>query len=532
MRYQTKLLIAFGGLLALALSAASLSYWGADRSRYHLERSRLAHEELEGYLRLSAHTYELFKELGDGRLVGDPEAGTGHAGLARRLEADLARLRDLIASEVAFVDAAETEVEKRELAHLALIERRIAEVLREVAEVGSLRVTDRAGEGRARLSGLLERSLDAELDALIAAAIEEEAREVARTDAAAARLLDRLELALQVHGAAAILFTLGCVALLVRGLRRPLTRLLAGTEALAAGDLGHRIEVSGRDEFARLGHSFNRMAEDLGSHRSQLENAQSRLEQAVAARTEELREANTALAHADRARRRFFADISHELRTPLTIVKGEGEITLRGADKPVEEYKRALGRVVEQADHTARLVDDLLFIARQDAGETRMSLQAVALGDLVARVCEDARVLAAERRVAIVRRVAVADAVVSGDPGRLRQLFLILIDNAVRYSRPHGTVSVDLGRSPKGVAVRVADDGIGIPPDELERVFERFYRGDRAAGHHLEGSGLGLPVAKAIVEAHHGEIAVASGPEAGTVVTVTLPAARRLGAVA
>ena len=274
------------------------------------------------------------------------------------------------------------------------------------------------------------------------------------------------------------------------------------------------------------------MANELETKKRDLEAAKADLERAVAARTAELQEANAALEKADQVRRRFFADISHELRTPLTIIRGEAEISLRGHDKAVEDYKGTLQRVLEQAEHTARLVDDLLFVARQNAGETRMSRQAVALPEIVESVCGDNEVLAAKRGVTVTLRQDVTEAVVSGDPGRLRQLFLILVDNAIRYSEPRGEVDIYMGPAPKGVVVRVSDGGIGIAPDELERIFERFYRGDNAGEHNAEGTGLGLPVAKAIADAHDGELIIESQLGEGTTASVVLPTVRKLRAVA
>ena len=163
--------------------------------------------------------------------------------------------------------------------------------------------------------------------------------------------------------------------LLLRGLRAPLAELLRGTAKLAEGDLSYRIAISGHDEFADLGRSFNRMAEDLQAHQKALEDAHANLESVVAERTEELSRRTRSLRKIDETRRGFFADISHELRTPLTIIRGEGEISLRGANKRVADYKRSIDRIVEQAKHLSLLVNDLLFIARQGAGAARLNLQ-------------------------------------------------------------------------------------------------------------------------------------------------------------
>ncbi len=530
--YRTKLLLAFVALLGLSLAGAAASFWGAQQSRYHLERSRLAHEVLEGHLRLSSETYKLFKQFADMMLIGDAVGGVDEAAARERLRAEISRLRDLIATEVAFVEDDERESEKDELDRLARIERQIDQVLAGFAAVRTLIADGRPAEAWAMLSGILEHSIDTAFNDLIDAAIASESAEVEETNAAADALTRSLSRFAEAKAAAAVVLTLAALFLLRRRLQGPIRGLLSGTRALADGDLDHRIAVAGRDEFSEVALQFNRMAADLQAKQRALTEARDRLEQTVAERTAELRAANAALERADAARRRFFADISHELRTPLTVIRGESEIALRGGDRPVEEYRTALHRIVEQCDHTARLVDDLLFIARADAGEPRITWQAVALAGLIERVCADAMVLADGKAVSVQLRCAVNGAVVSGDPDRLHQLFVILLDNAIRYSHPHGTVTVDVGAGPAGVVVCIRDEGIGIDADELDRVFERFYRGDDAAAHHGAGSGLGLPVAKAIAAAHEGRIVLDSRPGAGTTVSVTLPAVRNLRAIA
>ncbi len=532
MNYRTKLLLAFGVLLVLTGALTALSNWGGRQTQIHIERSRLAQEVLQGHLRLSSHTYQLFKQLADALLVGDQDLGKGEEDLREKIRADIAAIRDMIAYEVAFVEEDEQEGEREELLTLSLIERQIDRVLIEFAEVRNLRDVGARGQAWIKLNALLEQSIDGSFNALLEEAIAEEQREVAEADAEAREVIRQVNLI--VDGLAALAIGVGvlCALLLLRGLRRPMAALLAGTRALRDGELTHRIELSGADEFGELAHSFNRMAGELEAKKRDLEAAKADLERAVASRTAELRDANAALEKADQVRRRFFADISHELRTPLTIIRGEAEIGLRGHDKAVEDYKGSLQRVLEQAEHTARLVDDLLFVARQNAGETRMTRQAVALQEIAESVCSDAEVLAEKRGVRVTLRQDVAEAVVSGDPGRLRQLFLILIDNAIRYSEARGEVSLYMGAAPKGVVVRVTDRGIGIAPDELEQIFERFYRGDNAGEHHAEGTGLGLPVAKAIADAHGGELVMESQLGEGTTASVVLPTVRKLRAVA
>jgi len=525
MRYQTKLLVTAGLLLAMSLSAAGLAYWGVTQSHAYLTRSRLSHEQLERLLQLSRHSQQLFKAWTDTLLTGITDRPLGAAYLNKVIESDLATLDTLVAQELAIVDADERQVESAERARLTKIKEEFQRTLDQLGEVEQLRSRGRPDVAWQRLTELLKGGIDQKLNELIEVGLADETAEVIRIDADAARLLGRLERITEIHAVLAILATLGLVILLLRGLRTPLAELLRGTSKLAEGDLSYRIAIPGRDEFADLGQSFNRMASDLQAHQTALQDARDNLETLVEARTEELRRANESLRQIDETRRGFFADISHELRTPLTIIRGEGEIALRGKNKRLADYKSSIERIVEQAKYLSVLVNDLLFIARQGAGAARLNMQTVDLGELLGKVCGDAKVLAGDRNVSIDFANDAHDAV-RGDPARLRQLFLVLLDNAVRYSKSKGAVKVDIGSADGEVVVHVSDRGVGIPPEELDKVFERFRRAGNASAMNEEGLGLGLPVAKSIVEAHKGRIEMASRPGEGTVVTVALPAAK------
>lgn len=209
------------------------------------------------------------------------------------------------------------------------------------------------------------------------------------------------------------------------------------------------------------------------------------------------------------------------------MIRGEAEITLRGSERDAAEYRAALSRIAEQSAHTARLVDDLLFLARAQAGTPRLRLGAVSLDGLARRVVEEVGSAAAAAKLRLVVTGPPVEAAVEGDAGRLRQVVMILLDNAIRYSRPGGAVELLLLPGPGQVVLRVADHGIGIDPEDLPHVFDRFYRGSLAQEHVDEGSGLGLPLARAIVEAHAGRIAIESRPGEGTAVSISLPLAAR-----
>lgn len=523
MRYRTKLLIAACLLLAMSLSAAAFSYWGVTQSHRYLIRSRIAHEQLERQLQLSRHSQQLFKAWTDTLLTGLSDRPLGEAYLKKVIESDLSALEDLSRRELAIVGEEEGRAEIAEVHRLEAIRKEYRHVLDQLSKVEQLRSRGRPDIAWQNLVDLLRGGIDSELNELIEVAVADETAEVLRIDAAATQLLTRLERISTIHAALAVLITLALAFLLIRGLRAPLAALLDGTRKLAEGDLSYRIAVRGKDEFAELGRSFNSMAADLQDHQKALQDARDNLESIVEERTEELRLANDSLRKIDETRRAFFADISHELRTPLTVIRGEGEIALRGRNKRIPEYKHSIERIVEQAKHLSVLVGDLLFIARQGAGAAKLKIKPVDLTELVESVVGDAKIIAMNKDVGIEFANDTPHEVIDGDPARLRQLLLIVLDNAVRYSNAKGKVDVGLSRENGTVAIKVADQGVGIPQEDMENIFERFRRAGNAAEANEEGLGLGLPVARAIVQAHGGKIEVESKVGEGTIILVSLP---------
>lgn len=533
--YRTLLVASFLGIVVLVFAAAGVAIWGAREAQYHLQRVEFASAVLHDQLDLKADTYALLRRMSDS-LGDDPPDRTNMPDEERERAAILGaldRIRNGIAREIAFTRRRGDELE--ELLRLAEIERGLLFLLAQYRQALTLVEVGRAADGRQLFEDSLRELTGGGFRRLFDDAVAEEEEETRDAQAEAAAALRRVTQAGQVGGVAAALLAAAALTVLLRRLRRPLSELVGAAQAVASGDLDRRVrlEPGRRDEFAKVASSFNAMVEEVARGRRGEAEARRRLEEEVTARTAELARANDELRRADALRRRFLADVSHELRTPLTVIRGEAEVTLRGeATRGAGEYRDVLGRIAEQATHTARLVDDLLFVARAEAGEPRLAMQAVALDLLVRRCVGDVEALARDAGLAIVLGESAGDATVQGDPGRLRQAFIILLDNAVRYSERGEPVEVSLLPTPAGVAVRVADHGIGIAEEELPHVFDRFWRGGRAATRHAGGSGLGLPLAKSIVEAHGGAIGISSRVGEGTVVTVTLPVVRRARAVA
>lgn len=220
---------------------------------------------------------------------------------------------------------------------------------------------------------------------------------------------------------------------------------------------------------------------------------------------------------------RFIASASHELRAPLTLIRASAEIALRSATD--DDQRELLADVLAESDHMRRLVDDLLTLSRLDSGALTLQRQPIQLRDFLAGIQRHAARLGAEHGVTI--ELGSINGTVHADPDRLRQMLLILIDNALRYTPAGGTITLSAEQTGKQVRIGVRDTGCGIAPEHLPHIFERFYRADQARNRANNGNnaGLGLSIAKGLVEAHGGTIGVESKVNAGTLVWFTLPAA-------
>jgi signal transduction histidine kinase len=221
--------------------------------------------------------------------------------------------------------------------------------------------------------------------------------------------------------------------------------------------------------------------------------------------------------------RAFVADASHELRTPLALIRANAELLERGAGQPVRENISSVQDIISETDRLSALVGQMLTLAQADAGQARFAREPIDLGVLAQDTVRQMRLLAEPRSISL--DIATRDRVeVSGDETRLRELITILLDNAIKYSDEAASVRVDLNREGGKAVLRVADSGRGIPPQALPRIFDRFYRADKARSRLMGGTGLGLAIAKWIAEAHGGTIGIESAAGRGTTVTVELPA--------
>ncbi|MBI1175851.1 PAS domain-containing protein [bacterium] len=234
----------------------------------------------------------------------------------------------------------------------------------------------------------------------------------------------------------------------------------------------------------------------------------------------------TRIKQLENMRRDFVANVSHELRTPLSMIKGYVETLLDGAKDDPNVAVKFLKTIEKHADRLMFLIEDLLTISSLESGQVAMNMQPVALAGLVERVIEELKDRAAARQAIVTSEVS-DEQIIHADPARIQQVFVNLIDNAIKYGKQGGRIEVKVSTTedPQRIKLSVIDDGPGIPPEAAERVFERFYRVDKARSREQGGTGLGLAIVKHIVQAHGGEVWVESSPSKGTVFYFTLQTA-------
>jgi two-component system OmpR family sensor kinase len=288
-----------------------------------------------------------------------------------------------------------------------------------------------------------------------------------------------------------VLAAIGLLGLwIVRLGLRPLDAIGKTADEITAGDLSHRVErAEPRTEVGRLGLALNTMLDRIEA--------------------------------SDRRLRRFVGDASHELRTPLAAVSAYAELFHRGADKRPDDLARAMTGIERESERMKELVEDLLLLARLDEGQP-LEREPVELGELAAEAVETARTVDPARPVDLVT----VPAVVLGDRARLRRVLDNLLGNVRSHTPPETPAHVRVSTMNGSAVLEVSDEGPGLPPEDLERVFTRFYRADNSRSRESGGVGLGLSIVAAIADAHAGTVSVATSPEGGASFRVELPLAR------
>ena len=277
---------------------------------------------------------------------------------------------------------------------------------------------------------------------------------------------------------------------LARGMTQPLRDMADAAGRMETGDYSTRIYTTTRDEVGQLAAAFNRMSREL--------------------------------ENLDTSRRDLVANVSHELKTPITAIRAHLENLLDGVEEPDVETLQVM---LAQSERLGRLVEQLLDLSKLESGDVPLRRESVALAPLVSRVMSEIEVASSGRDVDVASDLPEDLPQIEADAERMHQVIFNLVDNAVRFTPEGGAVRIVAQQHNGSIEVRVADTGVGIPPEALPRLFERFYRVDPARARDGGGTGIGLAIARSVVEAHGGTIRAESLPGKGSTFTFDLPIA-------
>ncbi|TIP23940.1 MAG: HAMP domain-containing protein [Mesorhizobium sp.] len=504
---------------------AAIVYITIRSTTYYTQRVQWANNQLEAVTALTVNANRYSEQIAEFLLIGEPERPDYESARAE-LEAGFEKLAQLTRGEAEFLGrSSEQEDSGDEIFRITRMRALYGEIAKATSDAINLRNQGRQEDAVRIFRRDIENRFDAEFENILEAARRDEEEEVVRTELQAEALWRRLTWMTAALALAAVVLCFVAAFLLARSLMRPISLLTEGTEAISRGDLDHRIAFDGRDELGALARRFNEMATHQQDQRDRLLNAKAELEQQVAARTAELAAANQRLTELDRLRVQFLADISHELRTPLTALRGEAEIPLRHGSKPEAVYRDALERIVTQSLEMGRLVDDLVFLSRSETDTIRFEPRRTDLVSIVADAVHEGEILGRAKGISIKAAYSNRPVWITADAQRLKQALVIILDNAIKYSPRDRSVNLNMTVVDGHAEIAIRDKGLGIPAEEIPKVFERFYRGRSPRASRQLGSGLGLAIAKWLIEKHSGEIALTSEVGSFTEVVVRLPRA-------
>lgn len=526
--FRRRISLALAALATIAALQGGFAVWAVGLAQHHVLRGRVAADIKQGFTALWFDKQQLRNWMAQ-RQFGATATDEQRDALLRGMRDTLTRL-DALAEQAVLLDqgqaARQRQVQRRDA--LMVLRGSLDQLARGLASLNQPAPGLDTSAAWLIANDLFDNAEGRDLRTLLSDSL---AREDVSLREKRAETDDTLAALRTLWIGTTIAFVLAALVIALgfaRALGTPLVALAEGAAALRAGRLSHRIPLDGANEFGDVARSMNAMAEELAAHRAREAEARQALEEQVARRTAELTIALNTQKEAEARRRQLFADVSHELRTPTTAIRGEAQIALRGPVKPVEEYRQSLRRIEDATRQLGTTIDDLLTMARSDIDSLSLRHKPIQLGPVLDEVISLGTAMGQSRGIRLEAEPWPTGLAMLGDADRLRQLMLVLIDNAIRYSHPGGAVRLSARRSASATPMAeivITDEGIGIPPKELPRVFKRGHRAPNAEEHRADGSGLGLPIARVLARAHGGDITLQSSLGTGTVATVTLPLA-------
>ncbi len=521
--YRRRLIYSLGVLLAIILTQSAIALWAFDSVSRQIDHNRSSQQMLTELLEFRADSKRLKVWLAEYLITEKRDTGPRDA-LFGRMLAQLDRLQAL--DETPSAQQPPLTATARPHDNIALLRGNV-ESLQLALQTREINRLDSDAERWQTLMELFDKFQGTDIAELVDALIKQQQDRTERVDASARQAVGLTFGSLLVSVALALLLFFALSMRLSRHLNQPLERLLAGTDRVASGDYSQPIAETGASEFAKLARRFNRMAAAVQQAEARQRQLQDATEDRVRERTAQLEEVVNQLQQAEARQQRFVMDISHELRTPTTTILGEAELALRSSGEN-DPRRPGLEHIVDCCRQLASRIEDLLMLGRGHHALVSVRLSSHSVDAVYAHVCARIQAQAAHHPVSLKtsRLVSGLDSTrwtLLVDLEKLDLVCRIITENALQYRCDSDQLELTGTVADEQLHIELIDQGLGLKPDEVDQLFQRHFRGRLARAERPDGLGIGLPIARSLMQAHDGDIQLLPNTPRGARVILTLP---------
>lgn len=522
--YLRKLAISLCVLLTIILLQSAIAFWAHQNSEFHTERNRVANQMLTEFISVRADKQRLKVWLAEYLITEDANTSFRDA-LFSRMQLQLNQLDQLAIRDQLFsTSEADLQHTMQQVKVISLLQSNL-QTLEHALRTREIALYQDDTQRWRVLISLFDKFQDTDLSELLQQAIAQQKERANSTEQEALTALQQVKVTIALISLAGLIFAVFIGYHLSKALSRPLQQLLDGTKQLQHGHFNHRISENGPAEFAELARQFNLMSGYIADFAEKEKQSQCAAEQLVQDRTAQLQHALEQLHQAEYRQKQLLADISHELRTPTTSIQGEAEISLRGQAKSSDEYQEAFSRILAATQQLRYRIDDLLMLARGEDKALQVQLKPITL----AAFMQQAEKIARQQLepTFILEYLSHIDTPEANwlllDAEKFASVLRIITENTKHYAKQTPQVTFALTATEVELMLELRDQGIGIASEDSSRLFERHYRSNLARQTRPDGLGIGLCIAKAIMDAHDGTITLSANQPTGARVTLTLP---------
>lgn len=526
--FANKLRFSFVILTIFTIFQAGLTLWVSKQSRYHLERSRIANILLSEFIDLGGNKQRLKVWLAQS-LLTDNAPTEEKIALQDKMQKTLIRLnnyllKDKIISEENPQDIIQVD---GQIERLKTLEANILSLRSELDLIsqGGRKTIDYREIWKFMIQ-VFDNLEGRDLKRLINDAIEIQRTRAAEAEFNSAQSILFFKKMVYALTVMTLLIAFVLAYLILKALQNPLEELVVATKAMMLGNLGHRIKEIDQSEFGLLANQFNLMADEIERSRTQEKNERKRIEKEVEDRTYELQNALRELKRTESERKSFLTSVGHELKTPATVIMGEAEVTLRGGRKDTDEYIETLKNIHLTSKQLSMRIEDLLVLAK-DENEIFSVLESKVDGQFFNNLVQtSSSIYKNGKSERFIYQLGLAPTFpLSLDSKRIQQLIVILIDNALRYSPERSPIQIQTLEEKESIVLKITNTAYFLDDIQLDKIFEKYFRDEKAKRLRPDGLGVGLYIAKLIIEAHKGQLSAAISTPNTFTITVTFPKA-------